>query len=572
MFEISEYKQKVLDASGNLLIMGGPGSGKTTIALFKAKQIIESNCLRVEQKILFLSFARATISRVEQQAGGIISKSLMNHLEINTYHGFAWEILRNHGYLLCSKQLHLLPPHDSTSRLAGLKKDEQLARIDKLFEEEGLVHFDIFSNRCAQLLSSSCALRKIICNAFPVIILDEFQDTNLDEWNLMSVLGRSSRLIALADPDQRIYDFRGADPARVTTFIKEYSPECFDFGTENNRSNGTDIVQYGNDLLAEKNKLRTYKNIQIIRYSPQYNKDTKHMRLKCALLDSYGRVTASVKENWSIAILVPSNSLMMEVSDYLLARQSFRTGRILPAIPHEVAIETAGPYLASTLIASILEKGSMNDCTLDNVISLLCEHVKGRKSPTQEDFAIITALSAFRSTKKIRGKNRELLVVECGNLSDRINKIDFSGDIVKDWSLIQTIIASYKSDYMQKVSSDAKYFRLLKKGTSLYASLSALWIANKNYQGASTAVANAITQEHFASSTRVWGGINVMTIHKSKGKEFDEVIIYEGKYSGKIVSAPERIVQARLNLRVAVTRARNNVTILTPSDDPCQLL
>ncbi|MBR5730919.1 MAG: ATP-binding domain-containing protein, partial [Firmicutes bacterium] len=66
--------------------------------------------------------------------------------------------------------------------------------------------------------------------------------------------------------------------------------------------------------------------------------------------------------------------------------------------------------------------------------------------------------------------------------------------------------------------------------------------------------------------------VNVMTIHKAKGKEFDEVIVYEGWYQNRFISKPERIDQARLNLRVAVTRARTRSTILTPESDPCQLL
>lgn len=63
-----------------------------------------------------------------------------------------------------------------------------------------------------------------------------------------------------------------------------------------------------------------------------------------------------------------------------------------------------------------------------------------------------------------------------------------------------------------------------------------------------------------------------MTIHKSKGKEFDVVIVYEGHYHNKIVSSPERKEQAILNLRVAVTRAKEHTYILTPDDEPCLLL
>ena len=85
-------------------------------------------------------------------------------------------------------------------------------------------------------------------------------------------------------------------------------------------------------------------------------------------------------------------------------------------------------------------------------------------------------------------------------------------------------------------------------------------------------MSDALTQEHFSLNTKRWNGISVMTIHKSKGKEFDVVIVYEGRYHNKIVSSPERKEQAILNLRVAVTRAKEHTYILTPDDEPCLLL
>lgn len=77
------------------------------------------------------------------------------------------------------------------------------------------------------------------------------------------------------------------------------------------------------------------------------------------------------------------------------------------------------------------------------------------------------------------------------------------------------------------------------------------------------------------ASTKDWRGIHVMTMHKAKGKEFDEVFIYEGSHQGRIIRAnaePKDIAQARLALRVAVTRAMKRATILSPRNDVCAFL
>jgi len=83
-----------------LLILGGPGSGKTTIALVKAATELAARSLLPGQKILFLSFARATIARVMEQAKVRIPREYQRELEINTYHGFAWSFIQTFGHLL----------------------------------------------------------------------------------------------------------------------------------------------------------------------------------------------------------------------------------------------------------------------------------------------------------------------------------------------------------------------------------------------------------------------------------------------------------------------------------------
>jgi DNA helicase-2/ATP-dependent DNA helicase PcrA len=151
----------------------------------------------------------------------------------------------------------------------------------------------------------------------------------------------------------------------------------------------------------------------------------------------------------------------------------------------------------------------------------------------------------------------------------------FSGDPGEDWLEVRRLFKASSCEALQQVADDAKYLRLLHHGSILRSRLDELWRFSGGYAGALAAVREALVQEHFSNATREWRGVHVMTIHKSKGKEFDEVIVYEGAYQHRIVyrKANEKDVQQALrNLRVAVTRAKQRATVLTPQKEPCVFL
>jgi len=578
MPELTIEKNRLLNTDGHILALGGPGSGKTYIALRKAEHEIQSGKLLRSQHVLFLSFARPTIARVAEQAGKLISIKERRVLEINTYHGFAWKLLQSHAYLLnAAKKIQLLPPPEAAARLAGIDKASRTSEKRRLFEEDGLLHFDLFAALSAELLSKSKALARIICDAYPIIILDEFQDTNADEWRLIQALGVYSRLIALADAEQRIYEFRGADPKRISEFATVFSATHFDFGSENNRSNGTDIVTFGNDLLVGANKTKDYKNVSTIHYQVRRGNGI-HFDLKCTVLSACSRLRKKCNSDWSLAVLVPSKRLMLEVSDYLAAEHQFSGGTRLPSISHDVAIETAGPALAAVLIASLLEGTKSQIETTQQIIRELCVHMRGRSGDellSQGVLSLSGALGTYLATGFIKGSNRKRVVEECSRIAEKRHGLSLTGDPGEDWVMVRKLLEGSIVDPIQKVANDAQYLRLLRKGAILRSRLSELWRMNSAYTGAADAVRAALLQEHFSTSIKKWRGIHVMTIHKAKGKEFDEVIIYEGCHQGRIVRSSASdgdVSQARFALRVAVTRAMKHATILTPNHDKCCFL
>jgi len=576
--ELTKDKKRLLETDGHILALGGPGCGKTFIALLKAHHVIQSGYLLSGQSILFLSFARATIARVAQQSGKLLTEQENKVLEINTYHGFAWQIIQSHGYLHNSnKRIRLLPPPEASVRLADIEKENRIKEKQSLLDNEGLLHFDLFAEVCGKILTGSKALLRIISDTYPIIILDEFQDTNFDEWQMIQALGQKSILIALADPEQRIYEFRGAAPRRIGEFVAKYKPIEFDFSAENFRSNGTDICLFGNDLLTGNNKNKSYHNVFIKPY-PFRKGNGLHCTLKYEVIEGCKRLRKAGLDNWSIAVLVPTKKLMIDVSDYLGKEQTFSSGKKLPLIHHEVALETFGPALAAILIAGLLEESSTNIETSHKLIMDLCEHIRGRKgsdSPNIENLKLTNALKEYIKSGKIRGLNRQQIIQECNRIAKEKHTTQLSGSPVEDWLKIRNLLFHSSAKVIQEVANDARYLRILYKGALLQSRLSELWKSHGYYKGAVSAVNGALLQEHFSASIKKYKGIQVMTIHKSKGKEFDEVIIYEDCFQGPIIksnASENDIKQARLALRVAVTRAKRRTTILTPEQKKCNFL
>lgn len=561
--DLSPEKKRLLATEGHVLALGGPGSGKTYIALRKAEGVVAAGSLRAGQRVLFLSFARATVARVAQQALALLNAG-RDSIEINTYHGFAWRLLQSHGYLLTGgRRITLLPPPEAKARLARVPQEDRDDEMSRLLQEQGLLHFDLFAPLAADLLSRSQRIRNMISDAYPMIILDEFQDTNADEWMMIQRLGMKSCLIALADAEQRIYDFRGADPKRIGDFVAKYEPAQFDLAGENRRSAGTDITTFGNDLLTGANVGRRYQQVEVIG-SSFYKGRSQHFDLKTQVLRVLRRLRETPGWPWSLAVLVPSRKLMLEVSDYLSASVDR-----LPSIDHEVALDGAGPALAATVIAGLMEAVGDQDRIVRRALNDLCEHARGRMdSVSQAKNKLVDALSNYaQDGARVRGRNRLLVVSELERIAAGRLNLGLSGDPEADWLAVRRLLDDSPADVVRDVADDAKFLRLLHKGAVLRTRLGELWRQNGSYDGAAAAVRDALLQEHFSIAVKDWRGIHVMTIHKSKGKEFDEIVLYEGMFQGRYLrpdASDEDVAKARLVLRVGVTRAMRRTTILTP--------
>ena len=601
MVELSPKQKEIIATDGHLLVTGEPGSGKTTVSILKAARIAHER-LRPGQKVLFLSFARATVSRVleaiDDEDG--ISREARKVIEVDTYHSFFWRIVKTHGYLLgFPRRLSILTPSNEAialsvirtrykSKLTEDQKKEKRQREEdermRLAKEEGRICFDLFAPSVGEILHGSEKVKRLISTAFPFIILDEFQDTNASQWHVVKALGVNSTLISLADPEQRIFDFIGAHPERLKHLQDQFHPTEFDLTGENHRSKGTDILIFGNDLLKGKFRDEPYAGVEVDVF--ESNSNQALATLIGHTLQARSRLIKSGKKRWSLAILVPTKRMTRLVSD------SFRApfGKV-PPIGHSAAVDMEAAILGAELIAFLMQPH--NDARhLPTFVDLLCDYFRGKDgdAPTQTGLDKAYAMrGAFEKcyAAKAKGKPfpKKSIFVAVQAVYDEVCALVLTGDPDADWRAVRLILEKGACPRLNEIADEVKNVRLLDRGTQLRQALAQDWRDNGAYRNALDITRLAFVQEHFSTSQKPETGIVVMNMHKAKGKQFDEVIIFEGwpvRVRRKILSNPNRIIrsnsrdeglsQARQNFRVSVTRAKQRTTILTPKDDPCVLL
>lgn len=598
-----------MEANGHLLVTGGPGSGKTTISIIKAASIAEHQ-LRPGQNVLFLSFARATVSRVIEaiEREHQILPEIKKRVLIETYHAFFWRILKAHGYLIgLPRRLSILLPQDEAimlsairnqyraeSNLNEIERDEKRQREKKekqrLAFEEGRVCFDLFARLAGRILHGSQRVRELVSLMYPFVILDEFQDTNTEQWRIIQAIGKNSNMLALADPEQRIYDWLGADPERLTHFRSEFKPVDIDLGTQNHRSGGTDIRLFGDHVLTTRFREAPYRGIEIDFYEVSFKQVITKLqamtKLVTCTLQSKQRLAETGRCDWSLAILVATKQMTRLVSD------TFRSPPTdLVEIPHSAAVDMEGPILSAKVIAFLMQPG-MKEIHFPKFVELLCGFFRGKggERPSKADLKKADAIQKayedyiVRSAggQCIRGNSQLIKVIE---VYHQARSIECTGNPDTDWRAIRSVLEQGSCAPLKVIAEEVRNVRLLDRGVQLRQELSQNWRDNSAYRNSLEIIERTFIQDHFAMTHRPETGIVIMNMHKAKGKQFDEVIIFDGWPQinrGKIVANRNRIVRSnsrecnsestRQNFRVSVTRGKTFTTILTPRQDPCILL
>lgn len=569
-FDIDEKRRAVLGASGHCLVMGGPGSGKTTLALMKAVKRIADGLLP-GQCVLFLSFSRAAVARIADAAKEHVFTHQKSALSIQTFHSFFWQILQGYGYLLGSaRSISIVLAHDEKAMRDGIERDSpswqawEASRRD-MFHTQGRVCFDLFAPLTAEIMTRAQTVRDRVTARYPLILVDEAQDTGDEQWECVRLLAERSQVICLADPDQMIYDFLpGVGPSRLGNIRAALAPLEIDFERENNRSPGTEIATFARDILLGRVRTSGYKGVSRLGFRSATNERDNAIRTSIGIISK--RVKAETGQAAKSIALIASYSHGVAIISSALQRDK--------PIRHRVLFDEAFSLLASRAAAFLLEP--KHQANLVDDIATLLELISAafRAKGTKTALAKSTNFTKYAERCRLNNPPKVNIVKAAGTLVETAVNRDLTGDPGRDWLRVKQDMRQVGDASFAEIASSLDYLVAFARGNRIRDSFSAIWMQHAAYVGAREALDSALAQEQLLSSSDELQGIHVMNAHKCKGKQFDAVVLYRQQHHSPFVWRSEAAPYAasRRLLHMAITRARSHVLILDELFSKCPII
>lgn len=340
-----EQKRAVTHQKENLLVLAGPGSGKTTVLVERIRFLIEFYHIPPNQ-LLVITFTKAAAQSMEKRFYSFSS----NHsypVSFFTFHSFFYQILKTHYqlhpdcFLSENEKENLLipilkkfnitePVQLWLERLKQYLNDDKISPSSEKFydvfisykeilNKQNRTDYDLLALQCYDLFHTAESILKEWKCKFPYILIDEFQDINNLQYKVMKQLhDAGSILFAVGDDDQSIYGFRGSKPNLIREFLNDFKPASKIILGKNYRCN-KQIVAVSKQVI-EHNTNRFNKDLIGVNMSENgsvnfysfLNSKEEYMFLSQKIME-YERGTDSS----NIAIIVRTNALVAEIMKQL---------------------------------------------------------------------------------------------------------------------------------------------------------------------------------------------------------------------------------------------------------------
>ena len=580
----SNQKKAIEYGAGPLMVLAGPGSGKTFVITHRIKYLIEGSGINPAH-ILVVTFSRAAAKEMKDRFEKLQGKS---HVTFGTFHSVFFSILKT-AYGFSAEQIasdelrytlikELIKKNEIVNEdintlsgnllneIALIKQDniniknyysnsiasDTFKKLYKEYEVEletrNKLDFEDMLSLTYELLSERKDILTAVQNRYQYILVDEFQDINFLQYNIINLMaGKKQNITVVGDDDQSIYRFRGARPEIMLGFERDFRNVSKVFLDINFRST-TQIVDASTKLISFNSK----------RFPKTFKAN-----------NGSGAPVSVIEFKNPFAEV---NSIIKDIKEYIKAEQDINNIAVL--------------YRTNLSPRLLIERMMKNNIpfTIRDSIPNLFEHWVSKDIISY----IKLAINLGNKNDLLRISNKPNRYISRDSLSSSKANIETLFDYYDDKSyMIKRIIElrehlitiknlkpatalryirnvvgydEYIEEYcdMNGIESDDCYTVLgdLENSASEFNTFSDWFVHMEEYKEELIEARKKSNEDDI--------GVRLMTFHSSKGLEFDIVYIIdvnEGSVPYKKAKGADEIEEERRMFYVAMTRARHKLFI-----------
>jgi len=564
----------------DLYVEAPAGHGKTTTAMLKAARLAQTLAGSPRRKVLVLTFSKMAVRQIDYEKQRHVPKPLHSKVLVKTYHSFYFDLIRHYARYLGFNQtdlglltageretLYLLfsvshpgleyPIFSSAQYLtagicppapiAGAQPTELVAAaasfLKDYHKQQNRLGFQDFPYYAYRVLADSTFACDLLAYQYPVVFLDEFQNTNNLQWAILKCFASNTSLVAFADPNQTIHRFRGAGRA-IKRFKEERDPHTIPLKT--NFRNSSSLYAFARGIAAGTFDTPPPPNVSFRRLSI-YKRDK--WDLKFDILKAF---SSKIR---SIGVLTKTNRHVAELSD-LLKRKTPRT----PTISHEVVSEDFSVQDRENAVLSLFQL--VATCNLRHVVGVGSTVSACSTGNANYLFYLNQAVEkgqcapeAIVNEKGIGGSRNTRTVLR---VIGPFLEAGVPDNAEEAWQRTERVLQGLEQ------------IRSIPDLSAAYKNLRDEWAALAARQGTPTLedyssyVMAQRRRRSFLEQRSYLRGVFVMTLHQSQGKQFDAVFIW--RCNDQIIPHPEEIRKGDTSpsqhlLYTGITRARHIVRI-----------
>jgi DNA helicase II / ATP-dependent DNA helicase PcrA len=566
--QLNESQRAAVEADQRpTLVLAGPGSGKTAVLVSRLARIIDQSPGEYF-RVLGLTFTSRAAREMEERSRELLSSGVERTL-LTTFHSFAAETLRQHGshigvtpdFTILAQdadreavlekvireaevrrpdldraQVRLLPLIDNLlEKLVPV--DEAAARIREpdlsetvaylyrgyrqALTEENSLDFSTLLCLACELLDQKPSVAKQLRSTYLHVLVDEFQDTSLAQFEFLRRLvgDDPSNLFVVADDDQIIYQWNGADPRRLEELEKRYAMRTIQLPT--NYRCPPPVIDLANALIAH-NSERNYDKLPLTAAGKHVDADAVRVE---EFLDSKQEARWVASEIAKLPVRERDDCVVLARSTRLLrdAQPHFETEGIKSVLAVRKTDFESAPF--RWLMAMLRLANGRGDRESLAVASRSFSNLQDIELPVEDLIASSSArggdhLRSFIEETLARGsglalETRELLTLDARRLADKMDYQEFIDSAMRWFASLET----------SAITSEERDFADFAQESEIW---NVLTDAMRSRFGGAPIPLSTFLQE-LDLSPKVMpippGTVRCYTIHNAKGMEFPRVFL-----------------------------------------------